>query len=87
MDSSTLPNNSKKSKKETVFLDQALRPNQWDDYIGQQDIKNNLSILLKAAEERSQQPEHLLFYGPPGLGKTTLAYLISKETNKQIKDI
>ena len=73
------------SKKETVFLDQTLRPEKWDDYIGQQDIKNNLFILLKAAEERAQQPEHILFYGPPGLGKTTLAYLISKETNKQIK--
>ncbi len=72
-------------KKEGVFLDQTLRPAKWNDYIGQQDIKNNLFILLKAAEERSQQPEHILFYGPPGLGKTTLAYLISKETNKQIK--
>lgn len=72
-------------KTENVFLDQTLRPLKWADYIGQQDIKNNLTVLLKAAEERSQQPEHLLFYGPPGLGKTTLAYLISKETNKQIK--
>jgi len=75
----------KNSKKEVIFLDQTLRPTKWDDYIGQQDIKNNLFILLKAAEERSQQPEHVLFYGPPGLGKTTLAYLISKEANKQIK--
>ena len=82
MEKSLQPNNS---KKEAVFLDQTLRPVKWDDYIGQQDIKNNLFILLKAAEERNQQPEHILFYGPPGLGKTTLAYLISKESNKQIK--
>jgi holliday junction DNA helicase RuvB len=79
------PDKTTDIKKEGVFLDQTLRPSKWDDYIGQKDIKNNLFILLKAAEERSQQPEHLLFYGPPGLGKTTLAYLISKETNKQIK--
>jgi Holliday junction DNA helicase RuvB len=79
------PEKPSNKKKDDVFLDQTLRPAKWDDYIGQQDIKNNLFILLKAAEERAQQPEHLLFYGPPGLGKTTLAYLISKETNKQIK--
>ncbi len=85
MEKAKKPNVSSPDKKETVFLDQTLRPLKWDDYIGQQDIKNNLFILLKAAEERAQQPEHILFYGPPGLGKTTLAYLISKETNKQIK--
>jgi len=85
MKNSPQPDKTTDIKKEGVFLDQTLRPSTWDDYIGQQDVKNNLSILLKAAEERSQQPEHILFYGPPGLGKTTLAYLISKETNKQIK--
>ncbi|MEA2112939.1 MAG: Holliday junction branch migration DNA helicase RuvB [Patescibacteria group bacterium] len=85
MENPTPPEKSNDAKKEGLFLDQTLRPSKWNDYIGQQDIKNNLFILLKAAEERSQQPEHILFYGPPGLGKTTLAYLISKETNKQIK--
>jgi len=67
------------------FLDQTLRPNSWDEYIGQQNIKDNLKILLKAANQRNHPPEHLLFYGPPGLGKTTLANLIAKETSTQLK--
>lgn len=67
------------------FLDSALRPGVWDDYIGQSTIKSNLQILLQAAREREHPPEHLLFYGPPGLGKTTLAYLIAKELSAQIK--
>ena len=67
------------------FLDQALRPNRFDDYVGQETIKNNLRILLQAAKERSHPPEHLLFYGPPGLGKTTLAHLIANEIGCQVK--
>jgi Holliday junction DNA helicase RuvB len=66
-------------------LDQALRPSVWEDYIGQSTIKQNLEVLLKAAKERGQSPEHVLFYGPPGLGKTTLSYLIAKELGSQIK--
>jgi len=67
------------------FLDQTLRPTRWDEYIGQKHIKDNVKILLRAAQERGHIPEHLLFYGPPGLGKTTLAHLIAKETGKQMK--
>ena len=66
-------------------LDRALRPAAWDEYIGQEHIKRNLSILLAAARERAEPPEHLLFYGPPGLGKTTLAHLVAREMNAQIK--
>jgi Holliday junction DNA helicase RuvB len=72
-------------EKEDSFLDQTLRPSRWDDYVGQKSIKENLRILLQAAKERNHPPEHLLFYGPPGLGKTTLAHLIAKETAAQIK--
>ena len=71
--------------KDERFLDSALRPATWDEYVGQETIKNNLKILLRAAKERKHPPEHLLFYGPPGLGKTTLAYLIAKEMAAQIK--
>jgi Holliday junction DNA helicase RuvB len=74
-----------KTNKDDNFLDQTLRPLVWDEYIGQENIKANLKILLTAAEERSHPAEHILFYGPPGLGKTTLAHLIAKETKRQIK--
>ncbi len=67
------------------FLDATLRPQKWRDYIGQERIKNNLKILLTAAKERGHPPEHLLFYGPAGLGKTTIANLVAKELEAQIK--
>jgi len=78
-------NNDAPNLKEDRFLDKSLRPNLWNEYVGQENIKQNLHILLGAALERKHPPEHLLFYGPPGLGKTTLAYLIAKELGAQIK--
>ncbi len=79
--SSKLP----KNPEESTFIGEELRPTRWEDYIGQKSIKENLNILLKAASERGVPPEHILFYGPPGLGKTTLAHLIAKTTGKAIK--
>lgn len=62
-----------------AFLDTTLRPASWNEYIGQDSVKNNLHILISAARERGNPPEHILFYGPPGLGKTTLSHLIAHE--------
>ena len=62
-------------------LDTLLRPSNWDDYIGQDIIKKHLSLLITAAKERNQMPEHILLHGPAGLGKTTLAYIIGNTLN------
>ncbi|MBP9821455.1 MAG: Holliday junction branch migration DNA helicase RuvB [Candidatus Pacebacteria bacterium] len=72
-------------EREESKYDSTLRPVTWDEYIGQDTIKENVRILIRAAEERKHTPEHLLFYGPPGLGKTTLAHLIARETGRQMK--
>ena len=65
-------NNQKFAASLDKALDQTLRPQKWDEYIGQELIKKNLRILIQAASERKESIEHLLFYGPAGLGKTTL---------------
>jgi len=68
-----------------VELDAALRPSRWDDYVGQKQIKANVRIAIDAAKKRGSMPEHILFYGPPGVGKTTLAYLVATTLESPLK--
>lgn len=70
---------------EEQLLDNSLRPRVWNDYVGQSKIKENLRISIEAAKKRGESLEHLLFYGNPGLGKTTLAHVIAHEMNAPIK--
>ena len=66
-------------------LDQALRPRRLADLIGQERVKENLAILIAAARKRGEPIDHVLFYGPPGLGKTTLAHILANEMGVNIK--
>jgi Holliday junction DNA helicase RuvB len=66
-------------------LDSALRPSLWDEYIGQEHVKANVQVLLTAAKMRGDMPEHILFYGPPGVGKTTLAHLVASTLEVPLK--
>ena len=76
---------SPKNRADEVGLDVSLRPQSLDEYIGQDRVKENLAILLEAARARDEALDHVLFYGPPGLGKTTLAHVVANEMGVNIK--
>ena len=73
------------SKALDVDADSSLRPNLLNEFVGQEHIKSNLSVFIKAAQNRNESLDHTLFYGPPGLGKTSLANIISKEMGVNFK--
>ena len=71
--------------KEDAALDTSLRPKRLDDYIGQDRIKRMMKVYIRAAKSRGESMDHVLFYGPPGLGKTTLAGIIAEEMGVNMK--
>jgi Holliday junction DNA helicase RuvB len=84
MDQEERPVSSEKQS-EDVGVERSLRPQRLLEYIGQERVKENLGILIEAAKARNEPLDHVLFYGPPGLGKTTLATIIANEMSVSIK--
>lgn len=72
-------------KNEDLTIESTLRPKNWSDYIGQDSVKRNLRVILDAAKKRGESPDHLLFYGQAGLGKTTLAYLVASDIGAHLR--
>src|SRR6201995_741985 len=78
-------NTSTKDEPEEQELEQTLRPRDFKSYVGQERLKKNLRLAISAAKKRGEPIDHVLLYGPPGLGKTTMATVIANEMNAQIR--
>ena len=70
---------NKNKKDSDILIENTLRPTLLSDFVGQRDIKENISIFIKSAKLRNESLDHVLFYGPPGLGKTTLSHIVANE--------